>query len=283
MQHLQQTTPPAAIDTDNPDQSPNGIAATPLLATAGSFDAVAPYYEDLMNSVPYDFWLKYLERLWSRHRIPNQRVLDLACGTGTVSRMLAIRGKDVVGVDLASRMLEVARQKASEDRLEIAFIEQDAADLAVTGPPFDCIISLFDSLNYILDPDRLRQACRRAFEHLVPGGAFVFDVNAEYAFLHGMFNQSCTRRDEPIHYRWRSHYNQMTRVCTVNMTFSTIEDGVRREFKEVHRQRAYTKSEITAFLSDAGFAPITVYGAYTVEPPTPEADRFFYVAIKPHR
>lgn len=246
-----------------------------------SFADVAPHYEHLMSSVPYRFWISYLERLWNLHSLTRNRVLDLACGTGTVSRMLAARGLYVVGVDLSGRMLDVARQRTIEEGLSIEFVEQDAAELSLPGSRFDAAISLFDSLNYILDPDRLAQAFRRVFDHLEPGGSFIFDLNTDYAFEQGMFNQSCTRRGEPLHYRWRSRYNPETRLCTVNMVFHYDNgSGERETFKEVHRQRAYSKTEVTSMLARAGFEEITIYDAYSTEPPTPRSDRIFYVAVK---
>jgi SAM-dependent methyltransferase len=252
--------------------------------SAAAFDAVAPYYEHLMSAVPYRQWVSYLHRLWNRHGLSHQRVLDLACGTGTLSRMLATEGCRVVGVDNAPRMLEIARTKADEDGLSIDFICQDAAELSLSGRQFDAVVSLFDSLNYILEPARLAEGFRRVAGHLTLGGSFLFDLNTEYALQEGMFNQSCSRRGEALHYRWRSSYDEATRICTVKMNFAYDQgDGSRVTFKEVHRQRGYAKNEITAYLADAGFDPITLYDAYTFDPPTPKSDRIFYLAVKPVR
>jgi SAM-dependent methyltransferase len=246
-----------------------------------SFGDVAPHYEHLMSSVPYRFWVSYLDRLWNLHMLPRKTVLDLACGTGTVSRMLASRNHKVTGVDLSGPMLVIAREKTAFDRLNVDYFEQDAADLDLPGRTFDAVVSLFDSLNYILDPARLAEAIRRVYEHLHPGGSFIFDLNTEYAFDQGMFNQSCTRREEPLHYRWRSSYSPETRICTVKMTFKFHRpDGTTETFKEVHRQRAYSKTEVSTFLSQAGFEDITIYDAYSTDAPTPRSDRVFYVAIK---
>ena len=251
-------------------------------APATSFGDVAPYYEHLMSSVPYRFWVSYLDRLWNLHRLSRKTVLDLACGTGTVSRMLAARGHKVTGVDLSGSMLSVAREKTAADRLDIDYFEQDAAELDLPGRRFETVISLFDSLNYILDPSRLELAIQRVYRHLQPGGSFIFDLNTEYAFTEGMFNQSCTRRDEPLHYRWRSRYSPEERICTVNMTFRYRSyDGSVETFKEVHRQRAYSKTEVTGFLTGAGFTEVTIYDAYSTEPPSPRSDRLYYVALKP--
>ena len=260
----------------DPDLAPNSPHAE-------SFGPVTPYYDALMAAVPYRLWAEYLERLWAIHSQQPRAILDLACGTGTVSRLLAQRGYEVTGVDLSEGMLQIARRKAEDERLPLAFHAQDAAELDLGQQRFDAVVCLFDSLNYLTEPARLQAAFGRVFGHLHPGGTFIFDVNTEYALAEGMFNQSCTRRDEPLHYRWRSRYDPETRLCTIHMRFS-YDDGTggeRQTFTEVHRQRAYGKDELTQWLRQAGFGEIFVYDAYTANPPKKRSDRLFYFAVKP--
>lgn len=249
-----------------------------------SFGAVSPFYDTLMAGVPYRFWSDYLGKLWKKHGTQPKSVLDLACGTGTMSRLLATRGYAVTGSDLSAGMLEVARRKSAGTDLAIDFFLQDAAELDLGDLRFDAVICLFDSLNYILDPERIQSAFARVLAHLNPGGTFLFDVNTEYALAEGMFNQSCTRRDEPLHYRWRSRYDPLKRLCTVTMRFE-YDPGTgaeRQIFHEVHRQRAYSKEELADWLRAAGFAEVTVYDAYSTDPPKKRSDRLFYLAVKPN-
>ena len=254
---------------------------SPNASNADAFGAVTPYYDALMDSVPYRAWADYLERLWRKHGQRPQRVLDLACGTGTVSRLLSERGCQVTGVDLSQGMLDVARHKADQAHLSIPFYQQDAAELDLAGQSFDAVVCLFDSLNYILEPERLQAAFARVSAHLRPGGSFIFDVNTEVALAEGMFNQSCTRRGEPLHYRWRSTYDAQTRLCTVRMSFSYDPgDGVRQTFTEVHRQRAYGKEELGEWLRAAGFTEVVFYDGYTTERPKKRTDRLFCYAQK---
>ena len=252
------------------------------LESISSFGPVTPFYDTLMSAVPYRFWMDYLEKVWNRHGQRPKIVLDLACGTGTVSRLLAARGYLPTGVDLSAGMLDVARSRALEAGLSIPFVQQDAAELDLGETRFDAAICLFDSLNYILEAERLQSAFARVCGQLQPGGSFFFDVNTEYALAEGMFNQSCTRRDEPLHYRWRSRYDPETRLCTVRMNFSFDDgSGERRAFTEVHRQRAYGKDELAQWLVEAGFADVSIYDAYSLDPPKKRSDRLFYFASKP--
>lgn len=253
----------------------------PELMEPESFGPVTPFYDALMVAVPYRTWIDYLARLWKRHGLAPASVLDLACGTGTVSRLLAGRGLSVTGVDLSAGMLTVARERAEAAHLNIPFYEQDAAELELGDARFDAAVCLFDSLNYILDAERVQMAFKRVFAHLETGGAFIFDVNTEYALAEGMFNQSCTRKDEPLHYRWRSRYDSETRLCTIRMNFSYDPgDGVRQPFVEVHRQRAYPKEDLTNWLRQAGFAEVFLYDAYSTDPPRKRSDRLFFYAVK---
>jgi SAM-dependent methyltransferase len=250
-----------------------------------AFGPVAAHYDALMAGVPYRFWVRYLGQLWDRHGLTPKTILDLACGTGTVSRLLTQAGFHVMGVDLSGAMLALAQREAACEALAIEFIEQDAAELDLGEMRFDAVISLFDSLNYLLDPERLRQAFARVCAHVNPGGSFIFDLNTEYALAEGMFNQSCTRRGEPLHYRWRSRYNPETRLCTVAMRFSYDPgDGSERQiFHETHRQRAYDKDEIVLWLQEAGFTEVAVYDSYSLKPAKKYSDRLFYVAVKKAR
>ncbi len=253
-----------------------------MASESTAFGPVAAHYDALMAGVPYRFWVRYLHQLWGRHGQTPKDILDLACGTGTVSRLLSADGKEVAGVDLSAAMLTRARQEAAYDGLQIEFIEQDAAELDLGGRRFDAVISLFDSLNYILEPERLRAAFARVHTHLRPGGSFIFDLNTEYALAEGMFNQSSARQGEPLHYRWRSRYDRETRLCTVAMRFSYApgDGGARQVFHETHRQRAYDKEEIVPWLRAAGFTAVSVYDSYTLKPAKKHSDRLFYVALR---
>ena len=261
--------------------APASVPTEPAPETA--FTSVAPYYDLLMSGVPYRFWVSYLEQVWAHHKLTTGTILDVACGTGTVTRMLAQRGHTMTGIDLSAGMLETARERTRAEGLSIDYHHQDAAEIDLGERVFDAAISLFDSLNYILDDSRLKSAFERICRHLKPGGSFLFDLNTEYALAEGMFNQSCSRKNEPLHFRWRSSYDHETRICVVKMRFSYDSgDGNRGVFREVHRQKAYHKDEVRTWLLEAGFADVTIYDAYTLEPAKKRSDRLFYLAIKPN-
>lgn len=244
-----------------------------------SFEAVAPYYDELMQGVPYRFWVAYLEKLWRHFGVKPSNVLDLACGTGTVALMLAQKGLKAAGVDRSEPMLAQARKKAEKQRAGVDFFCQDAANLDLGERQFDTVISLFDSLNNITDPPALASAFERVYRHVAPGGLFVFDINTEYAFTAGLFNQESAPVEGPLQYLWRASYDPEARLCTITMDFSLHRvDSAPHEFREVHVQRAYDHRDILAMLENVGFVGVEAFDAYTLNPPRRRSDRVFYAA-----
>lgn len=255
------------------------------------FHAVAPYYDRLMSGIPYIWWFHYIEALLMHvmglsggsdiSELPSwpRTVLDLCCGTGNLTELFYINGYQAVGVDISAPMIEQARRKAKEQGYDIPYYVQDAAELELPCT-FDLVVSVFDSLNNIIEPARFAQCMQRVYRHLNMPGAFIFDLNTEYAFVHKMFDQSERRRYAPVRYRWRSEYDPTTRLCTIRMEFWVNEGDEERYFVEVHRQRAYSDAEVRSMLQEAGFTTIHAFDAYTINPPSRRSDRVFYVALR---
>lgn len=241
--------------------------------TESQFKLIAPYYDDLMAGVPYRLWIDYLEEILNRIDFHPRTVLDVACGTGNVSEEMAGRGYEVVGVDIAADMIEVARTKSSG----VEYHVQDIAELNL-GRKFDLAISLFDSLNYITDISHLARGIKRVGEHLRDGGIFIFDINTIYALSHHFFDQANLVADCGPKYVWNSNYDPATRICRVDMTFEVVDDGQTRQFKEVHLQRGHSLEELGQMLIEASFEVVQVYHAYRFRKPTRRSDRVFYVA-----
>ena len=222
-------------------------------------------------------WVRFVLALTERHRLRPERILDLACGTGTVTRILCSRGYEMVGIDGSPAMLAVARQKAAAARMEIPFLVSDLRYFKAPGQ-FDLVLCLYDSLNNILEPEGLARAFQCVRKALAPGGLFIFDMNTEYAFRADLFSQQNLKPDSPVQYRWNSQYDYSTRICTVRMHFWVLEEGERREFEEVHHQRAYNMVELERLLDAAGLRLDGSYDGLTYRAPSHRTDRVYCVA-----
>ncbi len=250
---------------------------------AAQFTRVADIYDALMSGIAYDIWVRYIRNLWESRGVEPGSVLDIACGTGNVSFRLAALGLRVVGIDNAPAMVEAAAAKLSRSqRLDRnpQFFCQDAAELDLPFT-FDSALCLFDSFNYILDYGRLCSAFRRTCQHLRPGGVFIFDVNTVYALSHGFFDQDNLSSGSYPRYVWRSSWDPLKRLCTVEMDFEALGDAGVERFREVHVQRGYTQEELTEGLAAAGFRDISVFHAYTMRPPNRKTDRLYFVSQRP--
>lgn len=242
---------------------------------ANQFTDVAEIYDNLMSVVPYSWWVEYVERLWKAREHRPQRVLDLACGTGNVTKELFRRGYQAAGVDYSPSMLAIARRKLPE---AVPLFCQDMRALDLPGEPFDAVVCLFDSLNYILEPEGLRKTFRAVHRHLGRGCLFVFDMNAIRALETGMFNQRGTGRDADLEYEWHSAWDPLCRECTIQMEFHVKQgEDDWTTLRETHVQRGYTLEEITGALEETGFTSISVYDAYTTHRPTAKSDRYHVV------
>jgi len=230
-----------------------------------------------MASVPYGLWAEYVSNLAAlagRPIAPGSKLLDLATGTGSVALEFAQRGCEVTGIDLSAPMIRKARQKARSLGLSAPFICRDLADFQLP-PEFDHAVCLYDSLNYITDPARLKRAFANIRHALKDDGVLIFDVNTVHALEAELFTQE-SRPDAEIVYRWKSRYDRGARISMIRMDFEVTATG--ETFSVTHRQRGYTDAELRSYMLRAGFGEITSYDAYRVIAPGPQSDRAFYVA-----
>ena len=255
------------------------------------FTSLAPYYDELMAHVPYSAWVDYVLKICKRYKHAPKHVLDCACGTGNVTYELASRGFDVVGVDFSQEMIDVARHKSTfaprffskstfTNTSTPTFIQSDLCNMQLDRT-FDTITCLYDSLNYLTAPQMLQQAFAQISEHLQPGGLFIFDMNAPYAFETDMFTQSDHRPRQKLQYDWVANYDHQTRLCQVEMTYSRRgDDGKVTQFKEKHCERSYTLDEIEEYLRASGLQLLESFDSYRLAPPHARSERWYFVASK---
>jgi len=246
-----------------------------------SYSFLAGCYDQLTYDVDYASWADYIEKHFRRRGIPGRTVLDLACGTGSLTRELAERGYEMIGVDLSPDMLAEAAEK-NEDvgGIPPMFLCQPMEQLDLYGTIDACVCCL-DSVNYVTDSRKLRKAFQRVHLFLMPGGLFLFDINS-IEKLQGLDNQVFLDETEDTYCVWRAEYSKRSRICSYFMDIFRLDEssGQWERGEELHEERAYTVEELTAWLEEAGFRDIKVYGDRKMRPPLPGEDRLFFVARK---
>lgn len=246
-----------------------------------SYDFLAGCYDAFTYDVNYAAWADYIEEHFRRRGIPGKTVLDLACGTGSLTRELALRGYEMIGVDLSPEMLAEAAEK-NRDVGEIApmFLCQPMEKLDLYGTIDACVCCL-DSVNYVTDPKKLQRAFERVHLFLMPGGLFLFDVNTPEK-LEGLDGQVFLDETEENYCVWRAEYSRRSRICSYFMDIFRLDEetGQWDRGEELHRERAYTLEELTGYLEQAGFRDIQVFGNLKLRRPKPGEGRVFFVARK---
>ena len=244
-----------------------------------AYEALAASYDRLTDDVAYGAVLDFLELLLRERGKQPESVLDLACGTGSLSILLAQRGYRVLGVDLSEDMLSVAYGKAMElEENRPYFIHQSMQKLRL---PYqvDCVVCCLDSLNYLTDPADCREAIRRVWEALAPGGVFLFDVNTPEK-LRAMDGQVFLDEDDDVYCVWRGSFSEEERICTYGMDLFQRVGPLWHRSSEEHLEYAYTPEELRGFLDEAGFTGISVYGDRTLQPPRAGEQRIYFAANK---
>ena len=250
----------------------------------GSYEFLAGCYDELTYDVEYAAWADYIEAHFRKKGLPGKTVLDLACGTGSLTRELALRGYEMIGVDRSPEMLAEAAEKNRDiDGIPPIFLCQSMDKLDLFGTIDACVCCL-DSINYVTDPKQLKKAFARVYLFLMPGGLFLFDVNSP-AKLQGLDGQIFLDETEDTYCVWRAEYAKRSRICSYFMDLFRLdqESGLWERGAELPRDRAYTPVELTHSVPEAGFCDIHQYGNRKMRPPKPGEDRIFFTARKDPR
>ena len=250
----------------------------------GTYNALAGCYDEMTQDVNYRALADFVEKLFSRGKHPVHTVLDLACGTGTMSWLLAQRGYELIGVDFSPEMLAVAAEKAQDLREGVEevpiFLCQSMEKLDLYGT-VDACVCLLDSVNHVTDPRKVQKAFDRVRLFLEPGGVFIFDVHTP-AHLQDMDGGMFLDETEDAYCVWRTEYSPRRRICTYAMDIFQLEqDDLWSRTEEIHEEYAYTPEELADMLRKAGFIDIRQYGDRRLRRPKAGEDRIFFTAKKP--
>lgn len=248
-------------------------------------------YDELMDNIPYEEWSRRLDALVRKYGVSRPErnaegllegernlVLDLGCGTGTLTELMYGLGYDMIGVDMSESMLNVAMEKKAESGLDILYLRQDMRRLELYST-VGTVYSACDALNYILEEDELLQVFSLVNKYLFPGGIFIFDFNTDYKYREIIGNTTIAENREDCSFIWENYYDPEEGLNEYDLTvFVRQEDECFRRFSEVHVQRGYTLEQMTDLLKRAGMELLEAADADSSGPVTPESARIYIVA-----
>ena len=205
-------------------------------------------------------------------------VLDLGCGTGTITELLYEKGYDMIGVDSSEEMLQIALDKKLETGSDILYLCQDMRELDLYST-VGTVVSVCDSLNYLLMDEDVLQTFHLVNNYLFPGGIFIFDFNTIYKYEEVIGDTTIAENREDCSFIWENFYSCEDHINEYDVTvFERQEDDLYRRFTETHYQRGYTLEEMKTFLEKAGLIFVTALDEKTHKAPTETSERIYVIA-----
>lgn len=245
-----------------------------------AYTSFAEVYDQFMDNVPYREWADFLQEILQKEGISDGLVLDLGCGTGSMTEELAGRGYDMIGVDNSEDMLEIAMEKRQESGHDILYLLQDMQEFELYGT-VRAVVSVCDSVNYVTEKEELEQVFRLVNNYLDPGGIFVFDFNTEYKYREVLGDRTIAENREDSSFIWDNYYYEEEHMNEYELTLfiqETDQKELYHKYQETHFQRAYTLEEIRELLEKSGLRFVAAYEDYTKDAPGKGSERICVVA-----
>lgn len=244
-----------------------------------AYENLAASYDALTYDIEYQNVLSFMESILQELGKAPDSVLDLACGTGSMSALLAEKGYKVTGADISPEMLSVAYNKALElEDNRPMFICQPMQALRLPKP-VDLVVCALDSINYLTNPTDCRETFRRVYQHLNSGGVFFFDINTA-AKLRGLDGQIFLDENEDTYCVWRAEFEETENICYYGMDIFQREGETWRRSFEEHAEYAYEVQELNDWLRECGFSTVHMYGDCENRAPKLDEQRVYFVATK---
>lgn len=239
----------------------------------------ANLYEKLQD-INYEAYADYVERIFKKERVSPNLVLDLACGTGSLTAIMAKRGYDMIGIDLSVEMLNIAREKAYDSGLDILFLNQNMTEFELYGT-VDAILCSLDGVNYLTEDGALAKMFALVKNYLNPGGVMIFDINSEYKLKNILGNNTFVTEEKDVFYVWQNEYDPKEKICYFNLDFFEKKGDAYVRYREEQEERAYGTDEIKKEAEKAGLLCCGFYDAFSFEAPQETCERCFVVLKKP--
>lgn len=243
-----------------------------------AYTSFASLYDIFMEDTPYDEWLEFLLEKFDKYQVPKELILDLGCGTGTMTEKLAKAGYDMIGVDMSEEMLQAANIKKNLSGSQILYLCQDMREFELYGT-VRAVVSLCDSINYIVEPSDLLKVFKLVNNYLDPGGIFIFDFNTDYKYREVIGDTTIAENREQGSFIWENYYYEKECINEYDLTiFEKSLDGRYDRHTETHFQKGYTVEEMKYIVEEAGMELLEIIDADTKEAVTDTSERVYIIA-----
>ncbi|MCI8860107.1 MAG: methyltransferase domain-containing protein [Lachnospiraceae bacterium] len=252
-----------------------------------AYTGFAEVYDLFMDNVPYQEWSKYLVSLLQEYQVSEGLVLELGCGTGKMTRLLAQAGYDMIGVDNSQEMLQIAKLRVVDDikdmeqeNADILYLLQDMREFELYGT-VKAVISVCDSINYILEEEDLRKVFQLVNNYLDPGGVFIFDLNTLYKYREILGESTFCENRKQASFIWENYYDHRDQINQYDLTLFVREPDsgeLYRKYEEIHFQRGYELRQVQELLVQAGLEFVTAYDAFSRAPVRADSERIYVIA-----
>lgn len=262
-----------------------------MRAIMEAYHDFAGVYDELMDNTPYELWGERLDALIGKYGVSaperdsedildseKNLVVDLGCGTGTLTELMYQKGYDMIGVDVSESMLNIAMEKKEKNGSEILYLLQDMRELELYST-VGTVFSVCDSLNYILEEEELLAVFSLVNNYLFPGGIFIFDFNTAYKYREVIGDTTIAENRDDCSFIWENFYDPEEEINEYDLTIFVREENDRfRRFTETHFQRGYTVEQMAKLVEKSGMTILEMMDADTGTAVTDTSERVYVVA-----
>ena len=246
------------------------------------YDLLAPFYDKFNGDINYSEWADFIEKIIAEHyKCGNpELVLDLGCGTGSMTLELAKRGYDMTGIDYSAEMLDIARKRASDAGLsdKMLWLMQDMRSFELYGT-VDVAVCCLDGINHLAERGDLDKTLKLVHNYLIPDGLFIFDVNGKYKFENIYSDRSYVMENEEAMCIWQNYYNAKSNLCDFYITlFREDNDGRYERYDELQRERMFTLRSIKSALSRNSLEFIGAWSDFDFKDVSDRSERIYVAA-----
>ncbi|MBD5465511.1 MAG: class I SAM-dependent methyltransferase [Lachnospiraceae bacterium] len=243
-----------------------------------AYSDFARVYDTFMDATPYEEWCEFLVSLLKKEGITDGLLLDMGCGTGTLTELLEQAGYDMIAIDNSMDMLQVAMEKQRGKKKDsILYLLQDMREFELYGT-VRAVISICDSVNYLLDKEELSKTFGLVNNYLDPDGIFLFDFNTVYKYKEVIGEAVIAENREECSFIWENYYDDETHMNEYDLTIFVKEGTLYRKFNETHYQRGYTLLEVKEALQEAGLIFLEAFDGETHKQPHEKSERIYVMA-----